>query len=158
MTLGAIMEQIDALLSSHPRSQLVITGGEPLEQDLGPLLTCLVSRGLFVAIETNGTCFQDVPVNWWTVAPKRESAYFIHPQLIKRVHELKLVVTEDLEPEIIRRIGETVPGVPIFLQPDLYNQGPDAYRRTAALFHRAVAEGVGELRVGMQLHRIYGVP
>jgi 7-carboxy-7-deazaguanine synthase len=40
---------------------VVLTGGEPLEQDIGPLVGRLSSQGLFILLETSGQ-FYDVDV------------------------------------------------------------------------------------------------
>lgn len=59
MSLGAIFQEVHNKI--HPRSDaknpplVVITGGEPLRQDLYSLITMLNEDGYAVQIETNGT-------------------------------------------------------------------------------------------------------
>ncbi len=158
MPLDQIMERIGSLMVSHPGAQLVVTGGEPLEQDLGPLVHRAVEAGFFIALETNGIRYQNLPIDWWAVAPKRESGYYIHPDLCRRADEIKLVVTPDLTLDHIRLVGEQAPKRPIFLQPDVYNGGVQACSMAFSLFEQAAIVGLNYVRVGMQLHRVYGVP
>jgi len=40
---------------------VVLTGGEPLRQNIVPLVTALISMGMTVQLETNGTLYQELP-------------------------------------------------------------------------------------------------
>lgn len=42
-------------LHPHPRGLVVISGGEPFRQQIGPLMKALTNAGFYVQIETNGT-------------------------------------------------------------------------------------------------------
>jgi len=53
MVIADIMLEVIAL-KGRGTSLVVITGGEPLRQDIGPLVGLLVSRGFIVQIESNG--------------------------------------------------------------------------------------------------------
>ncbi len=158
MTVLSIMNRVESMIALHPGSQLVITGGEPLEQNLVELVGSAKQNGMYVAVETNGIQAQELAVDWWAVSPKRERAYFIHSGLLGRVNEIKLVATPALTVDDILGIRKHVPGVPIFLQPDVYTQGEKAFTQVFELFERACRIGVEELRAGVQLHRIYKVP
>jgi len=72
---SAIIKTVDELIRRYPASMVVITGGEPMEQDIFPLVDLLRKRSLFTAIETSGGLFQDLPLEWWTVAPKPNLDY-----------------------------------------------------------------------------------
>jgi organic radical activating enzyme len=51
---------------------VVLTGGEPTLQDLGPLVELLHRDGFFVAMETNGSRpWHGFGVDWVTVSPKQ---------------------------------------------------------------------------------------
>lgn len=53
-------ELVDSIEKFYPvRRLVVITGGEPFRQPLGPLIKCLLDSGREVQIETNGTIFDD---------------------------------------------------------------------------------------------------
>lgn len=69
---------------------VVITGGEPLLHDLGPLATELKRLGVRIHLETSGSSPMSGEIDWVTLSPKRfkppvEGAY-------AQVHELKVVV------------------------------------------------------------------
>lgn len=76
---------------------VVITGGEPLMHDLGPLTRSLKRRGLKVHIETSGSSPLSGELDWITLSPKR----FKKPldDIFPSVDELKVVVltNKDLE-------------------------------------------------------------
>lgn len=69
---------------------VVITGGEPLMHDLGPLTKSLKRRGLKVHIETSGSSPLSGELDWITLSPKR----FKKPldDIYPSVDELKVVV------------------------------------------------------------------
>jgi organic radical activating enzyme len=69
---------------------VVITGGEPLLHDLGPLTASLKSLGVRIHLETSGSSPMSGQIDWVTLSPKRfkppvEGAY-------AQVDELKVVV------------------------------------------------------------------
>ncbi|HYW34894.1 MAG TPA: 7-carboxy-7-deazaguanine synthase QueE, partial [Balneolaceae bacterium] len=75
----------------------VVTGGEPLLHDLGPLTQQLRQAGLEVHIETSGSSPLSGHLDWITLSPKR----FKEPldEVFPHVDELKVVVltNKDLE-------------------------------------------------------------
>jgi organic radical activating enzyme len=155
MAIADIATDIDNLKKRYPDSVLIISGGEPLEQDLTDLTGKLKERNYTIAVETNGLHFQELPVDWWTVSPKEKSGYFIHEQLRGIVDEIKLVVTPDLNVEKIRQIRERRPDCPIFLQPNFFDR--NKYQRTFSLFRQCQQAAIPHLRLGLQLHRIYAI-
>jgi organic radical activating enzyme len=70
-----------------PRGIVCITGGEPTDHDLLPLIDALHDRRFRVHIETSGARSIDgMPLDWITVSPKT-------PGYVQRMgHTLKLVV------------------------------------------------------------------
>lgn len=75
----------------------VVTGGEPLLHNLGPLTKQLKAAGLEVHIETSGSSSLSGQLDWITLSPKR----FKEPldEVFPYVDELKVVVltNKDLE-------------------------------------------------------------
>ena len=156
LTLEEILSEIEKHMKKYPQSQVVITGGEPLEQDLSEITAALKKKNHFLSIETNGFHFQDLPVDWWTVSPKDVTDYFIHQDLLKKIDEIKLVVTKNLAVDVIKRTRVMVPvSVPIFLQPEANDK--DRYINTFSLFQRCQEENLENTRCGVQLHKIYNV-
>ncbi len=75
---------------------VVVTGGEPLHHDLGPLCAALAGTGLPLHLETSGVDPLTGRFNWITLSPKRHRPP--RPELLAACHELKVVVhgEEDL--------------------------------------------------------------
>lgn len=106
--------------------RVVLTGGEPLLHDLGPLLQSLT--GQHVTVETNATLFRDYPqVDLWSLSPKLASAGY-RPSLpvIRRYLDdcpgrvqLKFVVGGGQDLAQLREVLGVLPvaGVPVILQP-----------------------------------------
>ncbi len=67
--LGEIVERVLSFSSDErgqeaergPFKLIVLTGGEPLRQPIGPLCAALIEAGFTVQIETNGTLWRDLP-------------------------------------------------------------------------------------------------
>lgn len=89
----------------EPGRFAVITGGEPMMNLQTPRVTeILRSLGFEVACESNGT-FPIVPfVDFVTVSPKSDSDYYIHPDALYRINDLKLIVDEGFDFEVAKRI------------------------------------------------------
>jgi len=154
MSVAEIETAVVELKNSAPQSRLIITGGEPLQQDLGELVGLFREKKYFVAVETNGLHFQDLPFDWWTVSPKDAAAYQVHPQLWARVAEIKLLVTAALTLDVLTAIRQKT-SAPIILQPE-YGQ-PRKYRRAFDFFRSSQRRGIDNIRLGAQLHKIYRV-
>lgn len=154
MSGAEIAAAVAELKNSAPQSRLVITGGEPLEQDLGELVGLFRKKKYFVAVETNGLHFQDLPFDWWTVSPKDVAAYRVHPQLLTRVAEIKLLVTAALTLDVLMAIRQKT-SAPVILQPEHGRAGK--YRHAFDFFQASQRRGIANIRLGAQLHKIYRV-
>lgn len=155
MEIDFIMSQVDRHKRNYPSSQVVITGGEPLEQDLSAVTAALNKGKYFTAVETNGIHSQEIAVDWWSVSPKIATDFYINEKLYDKIDEVKLIVTQDLSPGIIKRIRQISDDFPIFLQPDWYDK--DKYKNTFSLYRQCQAEGITNIRPGIQLHKIYNI-
>ena len=155
MGTDAIASAVNALKADYPGARLVVTGGEPLEQELKDLLAEFRRRRYFVAVETNGLHFQDLPCDWWTVSPKDVAAYRVHPRLLAKASEFKLLVTPALDLAVLKALRRRS-RAPIVLQPEYHDRG--RYRRTYAFFKACSLEGIADVRLGMQLHRAFRIP
>lgn len=155
MKAEAIVGAAAGLKASHPRARVVVTGGEPLEQDLGELLAACRRRRWVTAVETNGLHFQDLPFDWWTVSPKDVSSFQVHPRLWAKVSEMKLLVTPALELALLKKLRRRT-AAPIVLQPERHDR--DRYRRAFAFFRACSLAGIPDIRLGLQLHAVFRVP
>ena len=121
--------------------RVVITGGEPLAQDVGPLVARLTPRH-HVTIETSGTIFADIPaVSLFSISPKvGSSGYRPKPHILRkycasaagRMH-LKFVIAShgDLDEALVCLLDledALPPSTPVILQPESTSAGRgDAY-------------------------------
>jgi 7-carboxy-7-deazaguanine synthase (Cx14CxxC type) len=123
---------------------VVCTGGEPLLQLDAALVEAFHTRGLRVAVETNGT--QPVPpgIDWVCVSPKSTA-----PVVVSRGDELKLVFPQaDAMPERF----ESLAFDHYFLQP---MDGPSREANTRAAIDYCLAHP--RWRLSLQTHKIIGI-
>jgi 7-carboxy-7-deazaguanine synthase (Cx14CxxC type) len=127
------------------RKFVVCTGGEPLLQLDGSLVTALHAAGFAVAVETNGT--QDAPpgLDWICVSPKG------HAELrLVSGDELKLVYPQsEAEPSRFERLDFRH----FFLQP---MDGPDREANIQATLAYCLAHP--RWRLSLQTHKLLGIP
>ena len=149
--VGTEMTIIDIvkLVKAFSLKQVVITGGEPtINEGLRELVATLKLRDYYVCLETNGTNPVEGEFNWITCSPKPESDYLIACDC----NEIKLVITEDFNEAVLKRISIEHKDVPIWLQPDGYNM--------QAMWKRCYELAMkyrGNIRVGVQLHKLMEV-
>ena len=155
ISVQQVIEQVKQQHKEFPANWVCITGGEPLLQDIRELAQKLKDKDLKIQIETNGTRFQKLPVDWYSVSPKPDN-YFVHPELIRITREVKLVVTEELDFDVVRKIRQKFPlATPILLQPE---SNKDKFRQKGIkLLKNAAEDGLKNLRLSLQLHKIYGL-
>lgn len=133
-------EILERVLSiSGTARRLVLTGGEPTQQPVQPLIDLLRREGWFVAVETNGTG-APLSADWITVSPKAGVRY---PDSLSG-DELKIVLD-----------GVIVPGDFLkysfahrFIQPCTGNFDPAV---------RYVLQHP-EWRLSLQIHKILEIP
>jgi 7-carboxy-7-deazaguanine synthase len=92
LSVPQLMERVYA-----PR--VLLTGGEPLMHDLGPLVSALLAAGLRVHLETSGTIAGGIlttyPGMWVTVSPK--AGY--RAEVLARADEIKVLVDHSFSEE-----------------------------------------------------------
>ncbi|MGD1008746.1 MAG: 7-carboxy-7-deazaguanine synthase QueE [Candidatus Aminicenantales bacterium] len=152
-TVAEIAGEVRKLWRGWPARWVCLTGGEPLAQDIGPLVRELRRQGLFIQVETNGT-FEPAPsADWYTLSPK-PPAYAFHPGFKKKAREVKLVVSRDLTGDRVRSVRRAFPpSTPIILQPQsntLWSR-----RKALKLLEETTRQGLENIRVSVQLHKIY---
>jgi len=151
--VDAIIKEIRRLRHSFPARWVCLTGGEPLAQNIRPLVRELRKEDFKVQVETNGTFPPAGKVNWHTVSPK-PPGYDFHPGFLKRAREVKLVATRGLSLDAVRLIRKAFPPrIPIILQPQSNTQW--SRRKALRILKRALRSGLGNIRLSVQLHRLY---
>lgn len=76
--------------SRYPGKTVVITGGEPLMNDLTALTTALKAAGIRTFLETSGAYPLTGEWDWICVSPKKFKAPL--PAVLRQAHELKVIV------------------------------------------------------------------
>jgi 7-carboxy-7-deazaguanine synthase len=133
---------------------ICLTGGEPLLQNVSSLVEDLREEGMKIQVETNGTFYRPIGVDWYTVSPK-PPRYFYRPEYRKRAKEVKLIVTNSLRFGTLERLRKDFPArIPLLLQPE--SNAPWSAAKSLRMIHRAQREGLKNIRFSAQLHKLYG--
>jgi 7-carboxy-7-deazaguanine synthase len=151
-----IADRVARLKKARPAEWIVLTGGEPLMQDVGPLVRLLKSTGFKIQVETNGHYYRRLPADWYTVSPKPPD-YIFHPEYRTKAREVKLVASRELTFAVVTRIRDAFPpATPLLLQPE----SNTALSRAKALrlLRRAAKEGRTNVRLSLQMHKILQIP
>ncbi|HXW52416.1 MAG TPA: 7-carboxy-7-deazaguanine synthase QueE [Candidatus Acidoferrales bacterium] len=165
---GKLMD-VDALARlAQGHRHIVITGGEPLAQDIKPLVHAL--RDAHITVETSGTIFAELPeVSLFSISPKVGSSGYVPKPIVLRKYchsaggrmQLKFVIADERDlreaRELMLSLATDLPlGTPIILQPENGRASTDGY----ADFLRWLTEAVladdrwndQQVRVLPQLH------
>ena len=124
---------------------IVCTGGEPLLQLDTPLIEALHTRGVSIAVETNGTHYAPPGIDWICVSPQPDA-----PLALTAGNELKLVYPQ---PKAMPDRFESLAFDHFFLQP---MDGPDRTANTAAAIAHCLTNP--RWRLSLQTHKITGIP
>lgn len=141
------------------RRLVVITGGEPLRQPIGPFCQHLLDAGFAVQIETNGTLFRDDLPEAVTIvcSPKTANGQYhpIRPDMLARTSALKFLISADhVEYRTVGDVGQGGYDVPVYVQPmDEYDADKNAANLALA---RQLVQTHG-YHLSLQLHKIIGV-
>jgi len=140
------------------RNLVVITGGEPLRQNIAPLCQELINRGFLVQIETNGTLFRELPKEVKIIcSPKNTGKNYhkIRADLLARIDAIKFIISASkLEYQGVAEVGQSEFNIPIYLQPmDEYDDKKNQ-QKVARVLELAASLGA---RVSLQMHKIWGV-
>ena len=132
--------------TDRPSSPLVVcTGGEPLLQLDGELVSQLHRAGFSVAAETNGTVDPPQGLLWLTVSPKANTRL-----RVTTGNELKLVYPQPgAEPELYSGLDFKY----FYLQP---LDGPEAQKNTAAVVAYCLQNP--QWRLSLQTHKLLNIP
>lgn len=124
-----------------------LTGGEPLDHDLGELIRAIRSAGIRIALATSGHKENRHRLEWISVSPHDPSKW-----LIRRGDELKLVPSlngfslADFEPHLDDAEFSYWWVMPCDGQPDSLSECLEFCRRHP------------DFRLGVQVHKLVGLP
>jgi len=150
-----IVEAVSRIQRRFPADWVCLTGGEPLLQDVEPLVKKLKKEGFKIHIETNGTVHRPFRVDWLTLSPK-PGTYGFAPEFTAKANEVKLVVSKELTLEVIQNLREKFPvQTPILLQPQSNTKWSTDLG--LKLLKNAMKAGLKNIRFSVQLHKYIGV-
>ena len=153
--LSRILDRVRTIRLSHPARWVCLTGGEPYMQDVRPLVRGLREDGCRVQVETNGTRYYPTAADWLTVSPKPKD-YLVRTEFGRRAKEVKLVATRDLDLAALRRIRRSFQKrIPILIQPESNRRW--SQKQAIRLLTEATAAGLENIRVSVQLHKVFGL-
>ena len=133
---------------------VLVTGGEPADQELQPLSYALHDAGYKVALETSGTATGHLKaqIDWVCVSPKIDmpGGKAIVPDVVAAAHELKMVIGKEADirklEELIETCNVDTERTTICLQPMSQSQ-----RATALCTETALRRG---WRLSIQTHKL----
>ncbi len=102
--LLSVERLVDTVRQAQP-ALVVITGGEPLQQDLTSLCQALVPLAVPRHLETSGVAPLSGAFEWITLSPKRHHPP--RPALLERCHELKVVIHEPADLDFAMAMAAT---------------------------------------------------
>ena len=146
----AIPDLVLAVLE-HPGRNVVITGGEPLMHNCGPLTAALQAAGCQTWIETSGAHPLSGSWDWVCVSPKKFKA--ARPDVLAAANELKVVIFNSSDFAWAEEYVAQVPaGTRLYLQPEWSR----AARITPLLVDYVKAHP--HWQVSLQTHKYLDIP
>lgn len=158
VALNVLLSRIEETViekGKRVRDLVVITGGEPLRQNIAPLCAALLDKGLRVQIETNGTLFRALPDEVNIVCSPKAPYHALRPDLLARVDALKFIISaDDAEYGDVAEVGQGNYNIPVYVQPmDVH----DPIRNAANLQRAATLAQTQGYRLSLQTHKILGI-
>ena len=139
----ALLEKI----SLYPSKYVVITGGEPSLYELNTFIGFLQAKGYFVAVETNGYCFENIAqANWITYSPKNWDKI-----ATKGYSEVKFIVNQNA---CVEKIVAFKSDKPLFIQPENEKDKPNSEN---VAFCIDFVKKNPRFILSVQLHKFLGV-
>ncbi len=145
------VDQIVEEASKFPGRLAVITGGEPLLHNCGPLTSALKKAGFQTNIETSGSSPLSGDWDWICLSPKKFKAPL--PEILPLANELKVVIFNKTDFKWAEEHAAAVsPGCKLYLQPE--------WEKSAQMLP-LIIEYVKEnpkWEISIQIHKYINVP
>ncbi len=144
------LEKINLILKHYQghTNFLILTGGEPLLYDISLLIPIIKKYKYKIAVETNGTLYQDwlKNVDWVTVSPKSKSR--VHKKVLALASELKFTITKKQDLFFAEKF---MPFTPSYLMP--VNNSIKMAKLIMEYLKKSKYKSYFQL--GIQLHKVY---
>ena len=151
-TIAQAVGRVKSIGKRFPARWVCLTGGEPLLQDLAAFVRELKNENHLIQVETNGTQYRPLPVDWYSISPKPPS-YSYSPIYRRKAKEIKLVVTKEIGLKIVLSLRAEFPAeTPLLLQPQSLARWSE--KKALKILNQALKAGAGNIRVSCQLHKI----
>ncbi len=158
-SLNELLERVE----SFGLKRICITGGEPFySSNLPVLVEEFLNKNYKVFIETNGTLWlpkikEIFNENLYITCSPKPPFYFVHPELIPFISELKFVVDENIKVENIinPKLEKLLKNDIIVLQPE--SNLPERVEKALKIQDELLKKGI-ESRIIPQCHKVLGLP
>ena len=147
------LTSLDELLElpGNQDSIVVITGGEPLMWDMGPLTEGLRARGFRVHLETSGAYPVTGSWDWVCLSPKKTKAPLVEWYAL--ANELKVIIFNDDDFKWAAAHAEQCSAqIELFVQPEWSRR----YQNIPKIID--FLESNPQWRLGLQTHKYIGMP
>lgn len=139
---------------AEPSRFAVLTGGEPTMNKQTPqIIEILQQLGFEIAVESNG-CFPiPVGIDWVTISPKRDAEYKIHADAAFKASELKYVVDDGFDFNVVREIQsqDWTKLIRLSLSPEFNN-----FKQNVLKIEAFIKEN-NRWRISIQSHKFMGL-
>lgn len=141
---------VDRAFELQPGGICVITGGEPTDHDLIPLVDRLTTKGMRVHLETSGVRpVTGMPIEWITVSPK-------HPHFVQRAgHTMKLVVRPEWDWRMVMEFDDRTHFFHRYLQPLTMPDGSTNFDQVVRML---LTEDPRRWALSTQAHKVWKLP
>jgi 7-carboxy-7-deazaguanine synthase len=162
MSLTEIIASITGLAGSarskRTHNLVVITGGEPLRQNIVPLCEQLLELEFAVQIETNGTLWRPLPEAAQVVCSPKNTGrgYFpVRADVLARAQALKFIVSqESADYNHVADVGQSAYPVAVYVQP--MDEQDEKRNAENLAFAMDLARKHG-YRLSLQTHKLLGI-
>ncbi|MDH5397540.1 MAG: 7-carboxy-7-deazaguanine synthase QueE [Cyclobacteriaceae bacterium] len=145
------VEEIAHQVAQNASNLVIVTGGEPLMYDLGPLTKALKGKGLQVHLETSGVHPLSGQWDWITFSPKKFKPPL--PEIFEMTDELKIVIYHSSDISWAVQVANTMrKDCKLYLQPEWGNS-----KKMLPLIIDFVKSNP-RWRVSLQVHKYMDIP
>lgn len=158
MVMGDIAGQVMSLMKGAEKL-VVITGGEPLRQNIAPLCEALIQEGCKIQVETNGTLYRPLPDGVDIIcSPKNTGTGYqkIRGDLLPKISAFKFIISADIaDYQNIGDVGQGLYHTPVYVQP--MDEG-DATKNANNMKRATELAMQHGYRLSIQMHKLVGIP